>query len=203
MSEALRLSALALFTVGPMVALLALLRRGLQPSPTLSRISGWRWYVPMVLLPVEWLLAPALIALRAGEIEAGWQPVRAVGFAVGLAGAVLLVWASALLGRFMIHEAAIRVGHALIESGPYRFVRHPVYAGYLALLFGSGLASLNFCLWLLWPVSLLGILVQAASEEQLLRERFGQGYERYARRTGRLVPRFGGQAAVSRTGLLP
>ena len=91
--------------------------------------------------------------------------------------------------------AAVREDHALIESGPYRYVRHPVYAGYLALLLGSGAASLNVCLWLLSPVSLIGILIQAASEEQLLGERFGQDYERYVRRTGRLVPRFWGQVA--------
>ena len=188
MTEALRWFSLALFAVGPVVAVLALLRRRLKPSPTLSRIRGWRWYVPMVLLPVEWLLPPALIALRVGEIEAAWLPVRVVGLAVGLAGAVLL-------GRLMIHEAAVREDHALIESGPYRFVRHPVYAGYLALLLGSGVASLNVCLWLLWPVSLLGILIQAASEEQLLRERFGRDHERYVRRTGRLVPRFWEKAA--------
>jgi protein-S-isoprenylcysteine O-methyltransferase Ste14 len=190
MSEVLRLSSLALFAVGPVVAGLALLRRQLKPSATLSRIRGWRWYVPVVLLPAEWLLPPGLIALRLGEIEAGWLPVRLVGLAVGLAGAVVLVWACVWLGRFLIHEAAVREDHALIESGPYRFVRHPVYTGYLALLLGSGFASLNVCLWLLWPVSLLGILIQAASEEQLLRERFGQDYERYVRRTGRLVPRF-------------
>src|SRR5262249_34565689 len=195
MSEALRLSSLALFAVGPVVAVLALVRRGLQPSPTLSRIMGWRWYVPVVLLPVEWLLPPALIALRVGEIEAGLVAVRVVGLDVGLAGAGLLVWASVLLGRFLIHEAAVREDHALIESGPFRFVRHPVSAGYLALLLGSGVASLNVCLWFLWPESLLGVLIQAASEEQLLGARFGQDYDRYVRRAGRVVPRLWGQAA--------
>ena len=189
MTEALRLLSLALFAVGPVVAVLALLRRGLEPSPMRSRIRGWRWYVPAVLLPAEWLLPPILIALRIGEIEAGWLPLRVAGLAVGLAGAVLLAWSSVVLGRFMTHGAAVRDDHALVRAGPYRFVRHPVYAGYLALLFGSGVASLNACLWLLWPVSLIGILIQAASEEQLLRERFGQDYECYARRTGRLVPR--------------
>src|SRR5262249_44222898 len=98
-----------------------------------------------------------------------------------------------LLGRLMIHEAAVREDHALIESGPYRLVRHPVYVGYLALLLGSGLASLNVCLWLLWPVSLLGIFIQAAAEEQLLGERFGRDYQRYVQRTGRLFPRFWGR----------
>jgi hypothetical protein len=70
MTEALWLSSLALFAVGPVVAALALLRRRLNPSPPLSRIRGWRWYVPLVLLPVEWPLPLILIALHVGEIEA-------------------------------------------------------------------------------------------------------------------------------------
>lgn len=188
MTEALRLLSLALFAVGPVVAVLALLCRRLKPSATLQRIKGWRWYVPLALLPVEWLLPPALIALRFGALGAGWQPLRLAGLAVGLTGAVLLAWASVLLGRLLMHEAAIREDHALVMSGPFRLVRHPVYTGYLALLLGSGVASLNVYVLLLWPVSLLGILVQAASEEQLLGARFGRAYESYAGRTGRLVP---------------
>jgi protein-S-isoprenylcysteine O-methyltransferase Ste14 len=188
MTEALRLSSMALFAVGPVVAVLALVRRGRKPSPTLYRIKGWRWYVPMALLPVEWLLAPALIAFRVGELNAGCLPLRAVGFVVGLIGALLLVWASVLLGPLMVHEAAVRADHALIASGPYRFVRHPVYTGYLALLLGSGVAAFNVCLWFLWPVSFLGIHIQAASEEQVLAEKFGREYERYVQQIGRLVP---------------
>jgi protein-S-isoprenylcysteine O-methyltransferase Ste14 len=95
-----------------------------------------------------------------------------------------------VLDRFFVHEAAVFQDHALITTGPYRFIRHPIYSGYLALLLGSGVATLNVWLLMLWPLSLLGILVQAGSEEQLLRTRFGQDYERYLGRTGQLVPRF-------------
>jgi protein-S-isoprenylcysteine O-methyltransferase Ste14 len=190
MSEAVRLSSLGLFAVGPVVAVLALWCRRRRPPAGLHRIAGWRWYVPLALLPVEWLLPPALIACRVGEVEAGWLPVRVAGLAVGLAGVVLLTWAAVLLGRFLMHEAAVREDHALVVRGPYRLVRHPVYTGYLALLLGSGLGSLNVCLLLLWPVSLLGILIQAAAEERVLGARFGREYERYAARVGRLVPRF-------------
>lgn len=196
MIEGLQLSSLALFAVGPPVAVLALLRRGLKPSAMRSRVEGWRWYVPAALLPVEWLAPPALIAFRVGEIEADWLPARVAGLAVGLGGTMLLVWAAVLLGPFLMHEAAIREDHVLIESGPYRFVRHPVYTGYLALLLGSGVASLNGCLLLLWPVSFVGIRIQAASEERLLVARFGRDYERYAGRAGRLVPRCWGRAAA-------
>jgi protein-S-isoprenylcysteine O-methyltransferase Ste14 len=189
MIEWLRLSALALYAAGPVVAAMALLGRWRKPSPKRTRIRSWRWYVPSVLLPVEWLLPPILIALRIGETDADWLPVRVIGLGVGVAGAGVLIWSAVVLGRFLMHEAALREDHTLIATGPYQFVRHPVYAGYLALLLGSGVASMNVSLWLLWPISLAGILLQAASEERLLTERFGQDYEQYLRRTGRLVPR--------------
>jgi protein-S-isoprenylcysteine O-methyltransferase Ste14 len=195
MHEPLRLCFLALYAVGPAVALLALLRRRLGAATVRCRVEGWRWYVPAALLPVEWLLPPALILLGFGDIQAGWPPVRLLGLAVSLGGVALLVWASVVLGRFLVHEAAVFQDHALITGGPYRSVRHPIYSGYLALLLGSGLGMLNVYLLLLWPLSLLGILVQASSEERLLGLKFGPAYRRYAARTGQLVPRLWGRAA--------
>jgi protein-S-isoprenylcysteine O-methyltransferase Ste14 len=194
MHEGLRLCFLGLYAVGPAVAMLALLRRGRGGSAAQSRVEGWRRYVPPLLLPAEWLLPPALLLLGLGEIRAGWVPVRLLGLAFGLGGAAVLVWGSASLGRLLVHGAAILQDHALITSGPYRFVRHPIYSGYLALLLGSGLGVLNAWLLLLWPLSLLGILIQAGSEERLLRSKFGQTYGRYAGRTGRLVPRLWARA---------
>jgi protein-S-isoprenylcysteine O-methyltransferase Ste14 len=190
--ETLRLCCLALYGVGPVVALLALARRGFKPPATLYRVKGWRGYVPLFLLPVEWLLPPALIFLGVGEIRAGLLWLRLLGFGVGLGGAALLIWAVVRLGRFFVHDAAILQIHALITGGPYCHVRHPIYTGYLALLLGSGVATLNVWLLLLWPLSLCGILVQAGSEEQLLGTRFGPDYERYVGQTGQLVPRFRG-----------
>jgi protein-S-isoprenylcysteine O-methyltransferase Ste14 len=115
--------------------------------------------------------------------------VRLLGLAVSLAGVALLVWASVVLGRSLVHAAAVFQDHALVTGGPYRFLRHPIYSGYLALLLGSGLGMLNVYLLLLWPLSLLGILVQARSEERLLGLKFGPTYRRYAAGTGQLVPR--------------
>jgi protein-S-isoprenylcysteine O-methyltransferase Ste14 len=194
MHQGLRLCFLALYGVGPAVALLALLQRR-RASTARDRVASWRWYVPTVLLPVEWLLPPALILLGLGEIQAGWLPVRLLGFAVSLGGAALLVWASTALGRFLVHEAAVFQDHALITGGPYRFLRHPIYSGYLALLLGSGFGTLNVYLLLLWPLSLLGILVQARSEERLLESKFGQAYRRYASRTGQFIPNLWSRAS--------
>jgi protein-S-isoprenylcysteine O-methyltransferase Ste14 len=193
MLQGLRFCFLALYTVGPLVALLALLRRGFRTSTGRERIRGWRWHVPTILLPIEWLLPPVLLFLEIGEFEAEWLPVRFLGFALSLGGAILLVWAAVVLGRFLVHEASVFPDHHLITSGPYGFVRHPIYSGYLALLLGSALGMLNVGLFLLWSFSLLGIFVQATSEERLLEEKFGPEYQLYARRTGQFLPRFGGR----------
>src|SRR5262249_41075486 len=157
---------------GPVVALLAWLRRRAGTGPAQYQAKGWRWHVPTVLLPVEWLLPPALLLLGFGELQAEWLPVRLVGLAVSLCGAFVLVWAALTLGKFLVHEATVFQDHNLVMSGPYRFVRHPIYSGYLALLLGSGVGMLNVCLLLLWPLSLFGILIQAKSEEQLLGSKF-------------------------------
>jgi protein-S-isoprenylcysteine O-methyltransferase Ste14 len=167
-----------------------LLRQGFKRLPRQSRITGWRWHIPTLFLPLEWLLPPLLILLGIGEIEADWLPVRFGGFTLAACGASLLVWATVVLGRHFVHEAAIIENHALVMTGPYRFVRHPVYSGYLLLLVGSGLATLNSWLLLLWPLALVGILIQAASEERLLRVRFAGDYECYVNLVGQLIPFF-------------
>src|SRR5262245_17827388 len=117
MHQGLRLCFLALYGVGPVVALLAVLRRGRAGAASQEREQSWRWYVPPVLLPLEWLLPPALVLLGFGEVQADWLPLRLLGLAFALCGVALLAWAAVALGRFLVHEAAILPGHALVTSG--------------------------------------------------------------------------------------
>jgi protein-S-isoprenylcysteine O-methyltransferase Ste14 len=189
MTWELRLCFLALYAVGPAVAILALASRASAPSSPRQRGQGWRWHVPTVLLPLEWLLPPVLILLGTGELPLDCFLLRVVGLALGVLGAALIAWSAVVLGRFLVHEASIFRDHVLITCGPYGLVRHPIYTGYLALLLGSGIGTLNVWLLLLWPVSLTGVIIQARFEEQLLQARFGDEYRRYAARTGQLLPR--------------
>ena len=78
----------------------------------------------------------------------------------------------------------------LCTSGPYRYVRHPLYAG--GSLLGSLGISLMFNAWilLLQPLLLFAVFfILARKEEKMMLEVFGEEYERYAARTGRLFPR--------------
>ena len=126
---------------------------------------------------------------------AGWDfpfsPLPpAVGLALAVAGVALCVWAKVHLKTNFTVTLGIKQDHALITSGPYALVRHPIYTGFLlqilggALLYNSGatlvLLLLPFCAFFYW---------QSAAEEKLLVDRFGEVYHQYRARTGRLLPR--------------
>jgi protein-S-isoprenylcysteine O-methyltransferase Ste14 len=78
----------------------------------------------------------------------------------------------------------------LCTTGPYRFVRHPIYAGG-ALLGATGI-SLIFNSWIILPLPVLAFAVYSIlirKEESMMLAVFGEEYQRYAARTGRLSPR--------------
>jgi protein-S-isoprenylcysteine O-methyltransferase Ste14 len=113
----------------------------------------------------------------------------AVGAVVMLFGVALRWYAIRVLGRFFTRNVAIREDHEIIRAGPYRYVRHPSYSGYLMAALGLGIALDN---WLA-----LGALLFANAavfgyrirvEEAVLVGVFGQDYVAYQRTTRRLIP---------------
>lgn len=140
--------------------------------------------VPSVL----WLGSPALgfADLPLPEVL-GW-----LGYGIGLGGVALLAWAHDTLGRNFSPWLELRGEHVLVTEGPYRWVRHPIYTAGLLVVLGGGLTSGNLIV-LLCPAATLGLLlaVRLRDEEAMLAAHFGEAYERWAERTGRLLPRRG------------
>ena len=106
------------------------------------------------------------------------------------AGSVWLVNAAARrLGKQWALAARLVEGHDLITDGPYRWVRNPIYAGMLGLLFATGLAMSR---WMILAAATLvfvaGTVFRIRSEERLLREAFGAAFDEYARKVPALVP---------------
>jgi protein-S-isoprenylcysteine O-methyltransferase Ste14 len=119
----------------------------------------------------------------------GW--LRWVGVGVALAGFVLLEWSQRTLGPSWSDSPRLLAGQALVSSGPYRWVRHPIYAAFLLILGSILPVSGNVALGGLWlAMTAIDIAERMAIEEALMLERFGDEYQRYIRRTGRLLPRF-------------
>jgi len=79
--------------------------------------------------------------------------------------------------------------HELVTSGPYRWVRHPLYGTGIALFLSVGLMAANAFLLLWTVVALVSIrLIVVPREEAALVEAFGQEYQSYQSRTGSLLP---------------
>lgn len=112
------------------------------------------------------------------------------GIALTSAGAAIAIWARIILGANWSAKVTLKVGHELIRSGPYAYVRHPIYSGLLLAMIGT---ALEIGEWRgLPPILLVAIAhsLKAGREEQLLTKEFGDQYLEYRRRTGSLVPRF-------------
>ena len=189
MAEALRLFFLAFYAISVVVLILRVLPLAFRSAPAERRAEGIDLYLPIILLPVGFLIPPAAMLARVGELNAGWPAVRLAGLLLGVYAAVILPWSAATLGRFLVPQARVSHDHQLVVAGPFRFLRHPAYSGDLALWLGSALATLNVLLLVLWPLYVLGATMQARVEDGLLEAKFGGEYRRYAARVGRFLPR--------------
>jgi protein-S-isoprenylcysteine O-methyltransferase Ste14 len=147
---------------------------------------------------VVWILGSVGFAiglgLAAAQVDALVIPVsRSVLFVVGLAlmwaGIGLSVWAGRALGRFYRPVVAIQEDHEVVASGPYRYVRHPIYAAALLVLLGAGVALGSWLSVILCPlVPLPAYLARIRVEERALEEGLGERYVGYERGRARLVP---------------
>jgi protein-S-isoprenylcysteine O-methyltransferase Ste14 len=112
-----------------------------------------------------------------------------LGAAMTLAGLLFALWARLYLGENWSGLVMVKQKHELIRSGPYRFVRHPIYSGILLALLGTGICRRN--VWGFLGVALVwfGFSLKARLEERFMIETFGAQYDDYRRSTGALLPR--------------
>lgn len=116
-----------------------------------------------------------------------WVRWLAVGMtALSLAGLILV---HRELGRYWSAFLELKSDHQLIESGPYRWVRHPMYSVLMVHAVGLGFVAANALLVILGVLRALMIFIRIPREELMLTERFGDQYREYTQRRGRLVPR--------------
>jgi len=118
----------------------------------------------------------------------GW--LRWAGLVPAAAGFALLQWSQVALGRNWSGQVQLLTDHELVVSGPYRWVRHPMYTAGLLTHVSLPLLSANWFvggIWLLLHGS--NFAARIPLEERLMTSQFGDAYGRYKRTTGRLLPR--------------
>ena len=107
-------------------------------------------------------------------------------FVLGLA---LRAWAVRVLGRFFKFTVVVQAEHRVVDTGPYRLIRHPSYTGLLMVELGLGI---KLGTWLSIPACLLPPLIaftaRLLTEEYVLSRELGEPYRAYMARTKRLIP---------------
>ncbi len=149
--------------------------------------------IPLILVTFAYLFRPRVLAWASFSlpVEARW-----LGAALCAASVPALWWVQQHLGRNFSGELRLRSDHTLVTTGPYRYVRHPMYTVFLTLLTGFLLLSAN---WFIGGGSLAVVIVilifRTGREEDMLLEAFGEQYQAYLNRTGRFLPRLRNSAS--------
>lgn len=127
-----------------------------------------------------------LVSIESQAVEWG-MAVAAVAIAV--ASVWLVNSAARRLGKQWALASRLVEGHTLIQDGPYRFVRNPIYLGMLGMLVATGVvAGHGIPLLVAVILFLVGTYIRVQSEERLLRQAFGSEFEAYARKVPALIP---------------
>ena len=145
------------------------------------------WPIALGLMVVFFLSPLEYLYFATFQLRTAWM--EAIGVGLVLLGSTLFVWARRTLGRHYSGHVSVKKEQELVQSGPYRVIRHPAYAGFLFMAFGlalgySSLLGFVSTLFILLPATVYRIHV----EDRMLAEHFGTQFDKYARNKKRLLP---------------
>ena len=115
-----------------------------------------------------------------------------IGLSLYLAGCAFVLWARRTLGKMWgistSQNVKLRDDHQIIRSGPYAFVRNPMYFGWWVAMFGLVLLYPVWMVLLMFFFSLIAFIGRARREDAALTERFGDTWTEYKKGTKFLIP---------------
>jgi protein-S-isoprenylcysteine O-methyltransferase Ste14 len=114
--------------------------------------------------------------------------VESLGLGLSIAGALLACYARAILGRNWSGTVQLKEDHELIQRGPYRYVRHPIYTGFLVLFLGNAVMVGDWRGLLAVAIVFASFWRKLRIEESWLSEHFGARYAEYMRHTKAILP---------------
>jgi protein-S-isoprenylcysteine O-methyltransferase Ste14 len=145
----------------------------------------------MLAFALVWFQPPHKAFLPPVAILSGAVGIIVSVFTVGLALASGWLAAAAVrtLGKQWTYAARLVTDHELVTSGPYAFVRNPIYTSMLGMLIATGLATEHFIALLIALVLFsVGLVIRVRSEEKLLRSAFGAKFDDYSKKVPAVIP---------------
>ncbi|CAB4562030.1 MAG: DUF1295 domain-containing protein [Actinobacteria bacterium] len=139
-----------------------------------------------VLVAIQFILIAVILLMASDEVNVPW--IYFGGVLLIAPGIIILVISFKHLGRSLTANPVPLDKGKLVETGIYKYVRHPIYTGLLLAMLGSVVQSMAIVKFFVWLALLAVLTYKAKFEEGLLAKKY-PGYVEYMKRTGRFVPR--------------
>ena len=160
-------------------------------AKTVARISGtsqlsyslFTWAGAILLFLHPRSLSGLLQPLLPTATRLPWVGVALIAIGLGFSG-----WARSHLGRLWSGRVTLKEDHTIIQTGPYSFVRHPIYTGLLVAVVGTLLTEITLAAIAGAVVLTIGLIMKIRQEERLLTNHFGAAYDDYRIQVAGLIP---------------
>jgi len=110
------------------------------------------------------------------------------GAVICVLGLLICIWARRTLAGNWSSDVTFKQGHELIRTGPYRFVRHPIYTGILAMCLATAIEAGQLRCWIALILMGTGFWIKLSQEERLMLRHFPETYPLYKKQVKALVP---------------
>lgn len=140
------------------------------------------------LITIGYFLSFSIGATNLGRIHS-WNIFFAVGMSFFAAGLVIRLLSIATLKRYFSYSVATVQSHQIVDTGMYKYIRHPGYLGQMIIFLGISIAISN---WISIPAMMISVAIGYAYriivEEGFMVEQFGEDYLDYQKRTKKIIP---------------
>jgi protein-S-isoprenylcysteine O-methyltransferase Ste14 len=160
-------------------------KRTVYRETSTQRLRYWVLLVIAYLLLFYGRRLPYPLNLNVVPHLAAMAWTAAIVCAIGLAFAI---WARITLGSNWSGVVTLKEGHELVERGPYRFVRHPIYTGILTMFFATALAQGHLSGFAGTLLMFASFWIKLRDEEKLMLRQFDERYTAYQQRVKRIIP---------------
>jgi protein-S-isoprenylcysteine O-methyltransferase Ste14 len=158
--------------------------------------EGWTGIAIIILMPIEiiiivlYFINPLWLSLSPLMIP---ETFRWLGLFFVILSLPYIIWVHRTLGRAYSYALETKNEQTLVTTGPFSRIRHPLYSGHILFNFGSIFLTLNIPLITLAILGIPLTYVRMRDEERMMIVRFGEEYEQYILRTGRVFPKLFGR----------
>ena len=138
----------------------------------------------MISLLAVLLMIVAIVGLYAMHALLSFHPLA---IALQVIAVALMVWARVTFGRRSFHASADPTAGGLVTTGPYRYIRNPIYTAAILFVWGAVVTHWSWKSATLGLVLILGAVIRMLCEERLLKQSYPE-YLQYSKTTKRMIP---------------